>query len=72
MVLLSDKLEDFASENQLFVVQRLIKSALEWSEQDKLALQKLVAESPDVWLLTKATVNTTVASIFQCINDRCC
>lgn len=56
VVLLSDQLEDFSSANQLFVVERLFKAELEWTEQDKLMLQELVQSSPDVWLLsTKKT-----------------
>lgn len=35
VILLSEQLEDFASGNQLFVVDRLTKPALEWTEDDK-------------------------------------
>jgi len=52
VVLLSPQLEDFASANQLFVVQRLLKAELEWSEEDKLTLQTLLQASPHLWLLT--------------------
>ncbi|WP_232772520.1 ABC transporter substrate-binding protein [Psychromonas sp. Urea-02u-13] len=57
VVLLSDQLEDFASANQLFVVHRLVKAQLDWTEQDKKSLQLLVEESPDVWLLTTKKVS---------------
>ena len=57
VVLLSDQLEDFASANQLFVVQRLFKAELEWTEQDKSALKALLQESPHLWLLTTKKVS---------------
>ena len=57
VVLLSEQLEDFSSANQLFVIQRLFKAPLEWSEQDKNSLQQLVKESPEVWLLTTQKVS---------------
>lgn len=57
VVLLSDQLEDFASANQLFVVQRLIKAELEWTEQDKSDLKALLKESPYLWLLTTKKIS---------------
>ncbi|MEL0659583.1 ABC transporter substrate-binding protein [Psychromonas arctica] len=57
VVLLSAQLEDFASANQLFVVQRLFKAELEWTEQDKSALKALLQESPYLWLLTTKKVS---------------
>ena len=57
VVLLSDRLEDFASANQLFVVQRLFKAELEWTDQDKSALKALLQESPHLWLLTTKKVS---------------
>ena len=57
VVLLSDQLEDFASANQLFVVQRLFKAELEWTDQDKSALKALLQESPHLWLLTTKKVS---------------
>ena len=57
VVLLSAQLEDFASANQLFVVQRLFKAELEWTEQDKSALKALLQESPHLWLLTTKKVS---------------
>ena len=57
VVLLSDQLEDFASSNQLFVVQRLLTAELEWSANEKLALQQLVKTSPEVWLVTTKKVS---------------
>jgi hypothetical protein len=63
VVLLSDQLEDFASANQLFVVQRLVKAQLDWTDQDKEALQSLVEESPDVWLLTTRKVSKQLKAV---------
>lgn len=63
VVLLSDQLEDFASANQLFVVERLFKAELEWNEQDKLALQILLTESPHLWLLTTKKVSQQLADL---------
>jgi hypothetical protein len=62
-VLLSDQLEDFASANQLFVVQRFLKAELEWTDQDKQALQLLIEESPEVWLLTTRKVSQQLKEI---------
>lgn len=52
VVLLSAELEDFASGNQLFVVERFTKPELEWTEQDKQQLHALLAEDESLWLLT--------------------
>lgn len=52
VVLLSSELEDFASGNQLFVVERLTKPELEWSEADKQALVELLTDDDSLWLLT--------------------
>ena len=63
VVLLSDQLEDFSSANQLFVVQRLFKEELEWTEQDKLALKTLLTESPHLWLLTTKKVSQQLKTL---------
>lgn len=63
VVLLSDQLEDFATSNQLFVVQRLSKAELEWSDEDKLALQLLVKSSPDVWLVTTRKISAQLTAL---------
>ncbi|QUM86576.1 ABC transporter substrate-binding protein [Moritella sp. 28] len=52
VVLLSSELEDFASGNQLFVVERLTKPELEWSAADKQQLVKLLTEDDSLWVLT--------------------
>lgn len=52
VVLLSSELEDFASGNQLFVVERLTKPELEWSEADKQALLELLTDDESLWVLT--------------------
>lgn len=63
VVLLSDQLEDFASANQLFVVQRLTKAEMEWTEQDKVALQTLIQESPHLWLVTSKKVSQQLTEL---------
>ena len=52
VVLLSSELEDFASGNQLFVVDRLTTPELEWTDKDKQNLRELVAEDNTLWLLS--------------------
>lgn len=63
VILLSDQLEDFASANQLFVVQRLSKAQLEWTAEDKLALKTLIEESPHVWLLTTKKISKQLTAL---------
>lgn len=57
VILLSEQLEDFASGNQLFVVDRLTKPALEWTEDDKKKLQELLKEDDSVWIITTQKPN---------------
>jgi hypothetical protein len=52
VVLLSTELEDFASGNQLFVVERLTKPELEWTAADKQQLVELLTEDDSLWVLT--------------------
>ncbi|MDX2321101.1 MAG: ABC transporter substrate-binding protein [Moritella sp.] len=52
VVLLSTELEDFASGNQLFVVERLTKPELEWTAEDKQELVELLIEDDSLWVLT--------------------
>ena len=52
VVLLSSELEDFASGNQLFVVERLTKPELEWSAADKQQLVELLTDDDSLWILT--------------------
>ncbi|EDP57826.1 ABC transporter substrate-binding protein [Vibrio sp. AND4] len=52
VVLLGESLEDFASGNQLFVVNRQFKPELEWSEAEKLSLKTRFEEDETLWLLT--------------------
>ncbi|MEL0630034.1 ABC transporter substrate-binding protein [Psychromonas aquatilis] len=63
VVLLSDQLEDFSSANQLFVVKRLFKEELEWTDQDKTDLKNLLAESPELWLLTTKKVSQQLRTL---------
>ncbi|TEW54585.1 ABC transporter substrate-binding protein [Psychromonas sp. RZ22] len=63
VVLLSEQLEDFSSANQLFVVKRLFKAELEWTEQDKLVLKTLLKESPHLWLLTSRKVSKNLREL---------
>ena len=52
VVLLSSELEDFASGNQLFVVERLTKPELEWTAADKQQLVELLTDDDSLWILT--------------------
>ncbi|PSW06934.1 ABC transporter substrate-binding protein [Photobacterium lipolyticum] len=52
VVLLSEELEDFASGNQLFVVERFTHPELEWTAEDKQALSELLHGDDSLWLLT--------------------
>lgn len=52
VVLLSSELEDFASGNQLFVVDRLTTPELEWTVEDKQKLTVLLTEDETLWLLS--------------------
>jgi len=52
VVLLSTELEDFASGNQLFVVERLTKPELEWTAEDKQELVERLTEDDSLWVLT--------------------
>ncbi|MDN2663314.1 metal ABC transporter solute-binding protein, Zn/Mn family [Psychromonas sp. 14N.309.X.WAT.B.A12] len=63
VVLLSEQLEDFASANQLFVVDRLFKEELNWTEQDKAQLKALIDESPGVWILTTRKVSARLKQL---------
>ncbi|CAG23077.1 ABC transporter substrate-binding protein [Photobacterium profundum] len=63
VVLLSEELEDFASGNQLFVVDRLTKPELEWTENDKQALIRLLNEDETLWLLTSKKVSKQLQTI---------
>ncbi|WP_160064006.1 ABC transporter substrate-binding protein [Psychromonas sp. L1A2] len=69
VVLLSDQLEDFASANQLFVVQRLFKAELEWTDQDKSALKALLQESPHLWLLTTKKVSQQLKQLLPTFSN---
>lgn len=63
VVLLSEELEDFASGNQLFVVERLTKPELEWTENDKQTLIRLMNEDETLWLLTSKKVSKQLQTI---------
>ncbi|GLS91892.1 ABC transporter substrate-binding protein [Psychromonas marina] len=63
VVLLSDQLEDFSAANQLFVEHRLLTAELEWSEQEIASLQKIVMESPHLWILTNRKVSKQLADL---------
>jgi len=69
VLLLSDQLEDFASANQLFVVERFSKPELEWNEQDKLALQALVTDSPEVWILSSKKISPQLKALLPHFNQ---
>ncbi|WP_373423677.1 ABC transporter substrate-binding protein [Photobacterium sp. Alg240-V54] len=59
VVLLSNELEDFASGNQLFVVDRLTTPELEWTAADKNKLASLLADDDSLWLLTTKKLTTS-------------
>ncbi|MCP4325068.1 MAG: ABC transporter substrate-binding protein [Psychromonas sp.] len=57
VVLLSDKLLDFVSGNQLFVVKQISESELQWSEQQKLDLIKLLKSDASLWVISDKKSN---------------
>lgn len=63
VILLSEQLEDFASGNQLFVVDRLTKPALEWTEDDKALLKDLIEEDESVWIITTQKPNKQMQAL---------
>ncbi|MGR6859528.1 ABC transporter substrate-binding protein [Aliivibrio salmonicida] len=63
VILLSEQLEDFASGNQLFVVDRLTKPALEWTEDDKAQLKDLIEEDDSVWIITTQKPNKQMQAL---------
>ncbi|MGF1755402.1 ABC transporter substrate-binding protein [Vibrio makurazakiensis] len=63
VVLLSESLEDFASGNQLFVVDRLFDAELEWTEEQKLRLKDQFTEDETLWLVTSRKPSKTLLSI---------
>ncbi|WP_122032539.1 metal ABC transporter solute-binding protein, Zn/Mn family [Aliivibrio sp. EL58] len=63
VILLSEQLEDFASGNQLFVVDRLTKPALEWTEDDKAQLKVLIEEDESVWIITTQKPNKQMQAL---------
>lgn len=63
VLLLSSDLEDFAAGHQLFVVERLTKQELDWTEEDKQQIRQLLAEDPSVWVLTSRKVNANLAQL---------
>ena len=69
VVLLSDQLEDFASANQLFVVERLFKDELDWTAQDKASLKTLLTESPELWLVTTRKISAQLKSLLPDFNQ---
>ncbi|MGF1718938.1 ABC transporter substrate-binding protein [Vibrio kyushuensis] len=52
IVLLSEALEDFASGNQLFVVDRVFQAELEWSDAQKQNLKTQFNDDETLWLVT--------------------
>lgn len=63
VVLLSSALEDFASGNQLFVVDRLTMAELEWSEREENKLKRLIEDDPTIWFLTASTPSKRLLSL---------
>ncbi|EKO3854325.1 ABC transporter substrate-binding protein [Vibrio harveyi] len=65
VVLLGESLEDFASGNQLFVVERQFKPELEWSEAEKLSLKAQFEEDKTLWLITDKRPSKQLQSIIS-------
>ncbi|WP_050937925.1 metal ABC transporter solute-binding protein, Zn/Mn family [Vibrio harveyi] len=65
VVLLGESLEDFASGNQLFVVDRQFKPELEWSEAEKLSLKAQFEEDQTLWLITDKRPSKQLQSIIS-------
>ncbi|MHA2798039.1 metal ABC transporter solute-binding protein, Zn/Mn family [Vibrio harveyi] len=65
VVLLGGSLEDFASGNQLFVVDRQFKPELEWSEAEKLSLKAQFEEDKTLWLITDKRPSKQLQSIIS-------
>lgn len=63
VVLLGESLEDFASGNQLFVVDRLFKPELEWSEAEKRALAAQFQQDDTLWLITSKKPSALLKSL---------
>lgn len=63
VVLLGESLEDFASGNQLFVVERLFKPELEWSEAEKRALAAQFQQDDTLWLITSKKPSALLKSL---------
>jgi len=63
VVLISSELEDFAAGHQLFVLERMTKSELEWSEQDKVMLRQLLAEDESIKVLTSRKISPMLAEL---------
>ncbi|EKO3848956.1 ABC transporter substrate-binding protein [Vibrio harveyi] len=65
VVLLGESLEDFASGNQLFVVDRQFKPELEWSEAEKLSIKAQFEEDKTLWLVTDKRPSKQLQSIIS-------
>ncbi|MCG7514918.1 metal ABC transporter solute-binding protein, Zn/Mn family [Vibrio sp. MMH1-50] len=65
VVLLGESLEDFASGNQLFVVDRQFKPELEWSEAEKLSLKAQFEEDKTLWLITDKRPSKQLQSVIS-------
>ncbi|MHA2763170.1 metal ABC transporter solute-binding protein, Zn/Mn family [Vibrio harveyi] len=65
VVLLGESLEDFASGNQLFVVDRQFKPELEWSEAEKLSIKAQFEEDKTLWLITDKRPSKQLQSIIS-------
>ncbi len=63
VLLLSTDLEDFAAGHQLFVVERLTKQELDWTEEDKQNIRQLLDEDPNVWVLTSRKISKNLTEL---------
>ncbi|WP_205626097.1 metal ABC transporter solute-binding protein, Zn/Mn family [Photobacterium aquae] len=63
VILLSSELEDFASGNQLFVVERYTRPEIEWSKADKQAFVELLNTDKTLWLLSAKKLSASMKAM---------
>ncbi|MBW3698104.1 ABC transporter substrate-binding protein [Vibrio sp. T187] len=63
VVLLSESLEDFASGNQLFVVERVFQAELEWTDVFKQELKTQFEDDDSLWLVTSRKPSKTLLAL---------
>ncbi|OIQ26757.1 MAG: ABC transporter substrate-binding protein [Vibrio sp. MedPE-SWchi] len=63
VILLSEALEDFASGNQLYVVDRQYAAELEWSDEQKQSLKDQFIKDETLWLMTARKPSQTLLAL---------